>query len=355
LVGFTPGNIALIDRGVCAFVIKAAAAQAAGAIAVVVADNEAGSPPAGLGGTDPSITIPVVRITLADANAIKAQLGSGVSVTLTLDPLVYAGADASGRVLMNAPNPLQPGSSVSHWDPVTFPNQLMEPAINGDLTHSLVPPIDLTLGLMRDIGWFPDVNLDGIPDATDPIPTATPHLSVARLAMGEAVVRWEAQTLPDFSTFRVYRQTQGGLRTRISGDFAQGSGSYEFRDMAAPASGAEYWLQATRGTGSEAWFGPAILSAATLPSMRLAVSTAPFRPGSAISFSLPTNRAAELGVYNLAGRQVATLVHGAMGAGDHLVSWDGRAADGGQVAAGVYMLRLSDGAQTLTQKLLLLH
>ena len=30
----------------------------------------------------------------------------------------------------------------------------MEPAINFDLTHSLVPPQDLTLSLLRDIGWF---------------------------------------------------------------------------------------------------------------------------------------------------------------------------------------------------------
>ncbi len=33
-------------------------AQVAGAIAVLVADNVAGGPPAGLGGVDPTITIP---------------------------------------------------------------------------------------------------------------------------------------------------------------------------------------------------------------------------------------------------------------------------------------------------------
>jgi hypothetical protein len=29
----------------------------------------------------------------------------------------------------------------------------MEPAINADLTHSLTAPIDLTLELLKDIGW----------------------------------------------------------------------------------------------------------------------------------------------------------------------------------------------------------
>ncbi len=43
----------------------------------------------------------------------------------------------------------------------------MEPAINGDLTHSVMPPQDLTLPLLRDVGWFPDADLDGVPDDTD--------------------------------------------------------------------------------------------------------------------------------------------------------------------------------------------
>jgi hypothetical protein len=43
----------------------------------------------------------------------------------------------------------------------------MEPAINADLTHELIPPNDMTLPLMRDIGWYPDADLDGVTDVTD--------------------------------------------------------------------------------------------------------------------------------------------------------------------------------------------
>ena len=63
------GRIALLDRGTCGFVVKAKNAQNAGAIAVVIADNVAGSPPPGMAGVDPTVVIPAVRITLADANA----------------------------------------------------------------------------------------------------------------------------------------------------------------------------------------------------------------------------------------------------------------------------------------------
>lgn len=153
------GRIALIDRGVCGFAVKVKNAQNAGAIGVLIADNVAGSPPPGLGGSDPTITIPAVRITLADGNAIKTRLAtrsrtaSGVVARIGLIGTNIAGADALGRIKMYAPNPFQPGSSVSHYDTTAQRNQLMEPAINGDLTQSVSPPIDLTLPLFQDIGW----------------------------------------------------------------------------------------------------------------------------------------------------------------------------------------------------------
>ncbi len=68
-------------------------AQNAGAIAVVIANNVAGDAPITLGGDDPTVTIPVVSITLDAGNEIKAQLGTGVNVTLALDPNQLAGTD----------------------------------------------------------------------------------------------------------------------------------------------------------------------------------------------------------------------------------------------------------------------
>ncbi len=152
-------KIALVDRGVCTFTVKAKNVQNAGAVGVIVADNAAGSPPAGLGGADPTVTIPAVRITLADGNTLKAALAtrtrahSGMFANLGVNLAVYAGADAAGRMLMYAPNPYQSGSSVSHYDVSATPNQLMEPAINPDLTHEVTMPKDLTFQLLRDIGW----------------------------------------------------------------------------------------------------------------------------------------------------------------------------------------------------------
>jgi hypothetical protein len=75
------GAIALIDRGECTFVIKVNNAQAAGASAVVVANNVAGAPFA-MGGSDPGIVIPSVMISLDDGNTIKAGLPATGSVKI---------------------------------------------------------------------------------------------------------------------------------------------------------------------------------------------------------------------------------------------------------------------------------
>jgi PA domain len=183
------GHIALVDRGTCTFVVKAANAQAAGAIAVLVANNVAGDPPPGLGGVDPTITIPSALITLAAGNAIKAQLAlpAVVNVTLGLDLTLRAGADVAGRPQLFATNPVQPGSSISHWDSIAFRNQLMEPAINPDLTHEVIPPFDMTLTQLRDIGWFLDADLNGITDQTVILSSCNTGLPNVLLSNGAAL------------------------------------------------------------------------------------------------------------------------------------------------------------------------
>jgi hypothetical protein len=153
------GKIAVVDRGTCNFNVKAQVVQAAGAVGMIMVDNVAGSPPAGLGGTDNTITIPSIRISQADGVTLKAALAtrsrthSGMFATIGVNLGILQGADSLSRVLMFAPNPFQGGSSVSHYDVRAFPNQLMEPSINGDLTHEVTVPQDLTYKLLKDIGW----------------------------------------------------------------------------------------------------------------------------------------------------------------------------------------------------------
>jgi hypothetical protein len=167
------GKIALIERGFCGFAVKARNATAAGASGVIIynqAANVNAAPPgmADDGVNGAFVTIPTVSVRRADGLAIIAQLGGGVTASIGVNPNIRAGADSLGRARVYAPFPVVGGSSISHFDTVAFRNLLMEPAINGDLTHLVKAPNDMTFELLRDIGWtFPDADGDGVVDDED--------------------------------------------------------------------------------------------------------------------------------------------------------------------------------------------
>lgn len=170
------GKIALIERGTCGFTQKVRMAQDAGAVAAIIYNNAANAgATAPTMATDPvfgpTITIVAVSMIRQDGLAILGQLGGGVTARIGVDPTIRAGANGSNQSRLYMPFPVASGSSGSHYDTIAFRNQLMEPAINGDLTHSVKPPEDLTLPLMRDIGWFPDADVDGVADGNDNCPT----------------------------------------------------------------------------------------------------------------------------------------------------------------------------------------
>jgi hypothetical protein len=143
------GKLALVDRGGCGFTQKVANAEAVGARGVIVANNiPDGLPP--MGGDDSNIRISSVGISQADGNAIKATLPF-VFTELCRDPNSLAGADDGGRVRLYAPNPVEPGSSIAHWDTTASPDLLMEPFLQPDVRGS--EDLDLTPVLFLDIGW----------------------------------------------------------------------------------------------------------------------------------------------------------------------------------------------------------
>ena len=246
------GKVALLDRSsTCTMATQATNAQTNGAIAVLIANNIAGPAPP-VRGLAPAVTIPVAALSQTDGNLIRTALGSGtVNVTIALDPAALAGATNAGKVMMYAPNPDQPGSSVSHWDVAAFPNLLMEPAINPDLTAN----IDLTFNAFYDIGWFPQL-------------------------------------------VSVGRGTDGAL-------------AFSHRPN-------------------------------------------PSREGGTIQFRLPAEARVELAIYDIAGRRVARLAQGTLGAGEHAIEWKRRDDAGRRVGPGVYLARFKAGHVERTLNIVLI-
>ncbi|HEY2624875.1 MAG TPA: PA domain-containing protein [Dyella sp.] len=164
------GKVALIDRGTCGFTIKVKNAQVAGATAVIIANNQAGTiSPAG---DDVTVTIPTLAVTQAVGNAFKANL-SNLAVAFGADPQHrLAGGDVDGNVLLYAPTTLAQGSSFSHYDTRLTPNALMEYAINADLVGQI--DLDLTPALFKDEGWKLNEGTQALLTCDTGIPTWLP-------------------------------------------------------------------------------------------------------------------------------------------------------------------------------------
>ena len=146
----------------------------------------------------------------------------------------FQGADSAGQALIYSPSSFQPGSSVSHWDTSMFPNQLMEPSINSDLTHEVTVPTDLTLALLEDIGW-------SSAQAPEPV-SVTPN-------SGSGSEQTFSFLFSDANGGADITLTQMLINDRLSA----ADGCYMY------SSGNAVWL---RDDGSSAWLGPVTFGAA---------------------------------------------------------------------------------------------
>ncbi len=175
------GKIALVDRGTCAFVIKVAYAQAAGAIGVVVVNNQgddlltmADTP----GATPFPYTIPAVFLGQTDGQALKAFLGQGLAVTIgreailnrdgTIDNQIVAHEWAhylSNRLVGNANglNSNQSGGLGEGWsdfNALLLTVQTGDAALSGNAGFGGIYPITGYVcgggenGLRDNTGWY---------------------------------------------------------------------------------------------------------------------------------------------------------------------------------------------------------
>ncbi len=201
-------KIALVDRGNCPYVTKAANLQAAGAIGMVVANTGLGAP--AMGGVDDTITIPAVSVSQADGAVLRANLPS--LVVFGQDYRRYQGADRKGRVRLYAPNPYESGSSFSHYDTNLSPNALMEPAITDTLRGDV--NVDLTPALFRDIGWTVNPGSATIGDCN----TRVDVVDEGGLIAGANVQAWQNLCVSSSGNAAQYLGCMDAYRKRASTD-----------------------------------------------------------------------------------------------------------------------------------------
>ncbi|GIW41624.1 MAG: hypothetical protein KatS3mg076_2201 [Candidatus Binatia bacterium] len=106
---------------------------------------------------------------MSDAERASASVNTGnlhwVGPNVKTASVLLSAGKTGDHVHMYAPDPVEPGSSVSHFDTTLDPDELMEPFENGSYIQ------DLTEALFADIGWA--LGPSPTPTATA-TPTATP-------------------------------------------------------------------------------------------------------------------------------------------------------------------------------------
>jgi len=81
----------------------------------------------------------------------------------------------------------------------------------------------------------------------------------------------------------------------------------------------------------------------------------PFNPVTTIEFRVPYRQKVALGVYDILGRKVATLISDEVESGPHSVQWTGKNKWGQPVASGVYFYRLKTPGDLRIRKMVLLR
>jgi len=145
--GSLHGKYALIHRGDCLFVEKAARAIDAGAIGLVVSNNVPGY--IQMAPSKPALDVPAILISQDDGQRIENTLPGGVASMQFVLGKTRSNANDTG-VFLYTPPALEPGSSVSHYNTGSYPNALlMQPTS----AASTVLNLDLTPAAMSDMGW----------------------------------------------------------------------------------------------------------------------------------------------------------------------------------------------------------
>ncbi len=282
------------------------------------------------------------------------RVDGGAALATGLRPEGLATASLGSRARGDAALALPPGE----WDVLgTFPAtldstyQTVTPTLCDSGSAGICWSVYFVRALTDRVGTFHDSPLDS-GYSVDDIAPGVPQGLVAQVAAGAMQLSWQPSEARDFQYFRIYRGTDPGFIPGPS-TLVHSTASTSWSD---PAAGAYTWkLTAIDSHGNES--GPATASATVgVEGGPLAFALDGARPNPttagrvAVSFVLPTDAAARIELVDVRGRVIATRDVGALGAGRHVVDL----AAEQKLASGIYLVRLTQGVQQRTTRVVVL-
>ncbi len=226
----------------------------------------------------------------------------------------------------------------------------------GGLSGNNLIAIDKGSGIGSVIGPIGYVSVAGMAAGLNRIVPVAVEAYDARWAEGRVEVRWRLIDIEGTISFEVLRAEEDGRFASINAaPIEESRGEFVLVDEAVEP-GVTYWYRVRVLEDGE-----------TITSFEASVRTPvlvasldqnypnPFNPSTQIRFSIGNPGHVSLGIYDISGRLIRTVVDRPMGAGMFFESWDGRDGRGDLVASGVYFYRLEAGKQVLTRKAVLMR
>jgi len=271
-----------------------------------------------------------------------------------LRPSGLQNASLGSRAQGDAALALPPGE----WDvlnsfPATLDStyQTVAPTLCDSSSASICWSVFFVRAITDQVGTFYDSPLDS-GYSVDNIAPGVPQNLVAQVASGAMQLSWLPSEARDFQYFRVYRSTDPGF-TPGPATLVQATAATSWSD---PAAGAYTWkITAVDSHGNES--APASASATVaVADVPLAFALDGVRPNPttssrmAVTFVLPIASSARLELVDVKGRVIATRDVGSLGAGRHSIDLAGER----KLASGIYLVRLTQGVQQRTARVVVI-
>ena len=203
--------------------------------------------------------------------------------------------------------------------------------------------------------WFTSNTISG--QSVDNLAPAQPTQLTAAYSAGQTHLQWTANAEPDLGSYRLYRGTSADFTPAIGNRIASQIAT-SYADVGA--AGGYYKLSAVDVNGNESSFAlitPDQTTGAEGGDHPVAFALEGVRPNPArgdgveVAFALPSGASARLELLDVSGRRVRAREVGSLGAGRHTVNL----TEGRSVNAGVYWVRLTQGADQRTARVVVIQ